>query len=46
MLDIDTQKELLKQKISLTDTLKIAIHMEMGAQNQHKINQKLNTNAQ
>ena len=44
--DYDTRKELLKETVSSTKALEIAIHMEMGAQNQQKTNQNLNTNAQ
>ena len=46
MLDLDTQKELPKETVSLTKALEAAIHMEMGAQYQQKRNQNLNTNAQ
>ena len=46
MLDYDTQKELLKQMVSPTKALEIAIHMEIGAQNQRKINQNLKINDQ
>ena len=38
----DTQKELLKETVSPTKALEAAIKMEMGAQNQQKINQDLN----
>ena len=31
--DYDTQKELLKETVSPTKALEIAIHLEMGAQN-------------
>ena len=43
---IDTQKELFKETVSPMKAPEIAIHMEMGAQNQQKINQNLKTNAQ
>ena len=46
MLDYDTQKELLKETVSPIKAPEIAIHMEMAAQNQQKINQNLKTNAQ
>ena len=46
MLDFETQKELLRETVSSTKALKIAIHMKMGALNQQKINQNLNTTAQ
>ena len=42
MFDFDTQKELLKETVPP----KVAIHLEIGAQNQQKINQNFNTNAQ
>ena len=42
MLDHDTQNELLKEPVSPTKALQTAIQMEMGAQNQKKINQNLN----
>ena len=42
MLDHDTQKELLKETVLPTKALKVAVQMEMGAQNQQKINQNLN----
>ena len=42
MLDHDTQKELLRETVSPTKALRVAIQMEMGAQNQQKINQNLN----
>ena len=45
-LDIDTQKELLRETVSSTKKIDIAIDMYMGAQNQKKIKQNLNTNAQ
>ena len=41
MIDHETQKELLKEKVEPSKALEIAIQMEMGAQNQHKINQNL-----
>ena len=46
MQDHDTQRGLLKETVSPTKALEIAIHLEMGSQNQQKINQNLNTNAQ
>ena len=41
MLDRETQKELLKETVEPPKALEIAIQMEMGAQNQQKINQNL-----
>ena len=41
MLDHETQKELLKETVDPPKALEIAIQMEMGAQNQQKINQNL-----
>ena len=41
MIDHDTQKELLKETVEPSKALEIAIQMEMGAQNQQKINQNL-----
>ena len=41
MIDHETQKELLKETVEPSKVLEIAIQMEMGAQNQHKINQNL-----
>ena len=41
MLDHETQKELLKETVEPPKALEIAIQMEMGAQNQQKINQNL-----
>ena len=46
MKDHDTQRELLKETVSSTKALEVATHIEMGAQNQQKLNQNLNTNAQ
>ena len=46
MLDIDTQKELPTDTVSPTKALEIAIHIEMEALIQKKINQNLNTNSQ
>ena len=46
MLDFDAQKELHKETESPIKAHQIVIHMEMGAQNQQKTNQRLNTNAQ
>ena len=43
MLDHETQKELLKETVEPPKALEIAIQMEMGAQNQQKINQNLMT---
>ena len=41
MIDQETQKELLKETVEPSKALEIAIQMEMGAQNQQKINQNL-----
>ena len=41
MIDHETQKELLKETIEPSKALETAIQMEMGAQNQQKINQNL-----
>ena len=41
MIDHETQKELLKETFETSKALEIAIQMEMGAQNQQKINQNL-----
>ena len=41
MIDHETQKELLKETVETSKALEIAIQMEMGAQNQQKINQNL-----
>ena len=41
MIDHETQKELLKETFEPTKALEIAIQMEMGAQNQQKLNQNL-----
>ena len=41
-MDQDTQKELLKEAVSSAKALEVAIQMEMGAQNQQKINPNLN----
>ena len=41
MIDRETQKELLKETVERSKALEIAIQMEMGAQNQQKINQNL-----
>ena len=46
MQDVDTQRERLKKTVSPTKALEVAVHIEMGAQNQQKINQNLNINAQ
>ena len=46
MLHFDTQKELPKKTVPQTKALEIAIHIEMAAQSQQKINQNLDTNAQ
>ena len=46
MLDVDTQKELLKETMSPTKALETSVYVEMGAQNQQNILQNLNTNAQ
>ena len=45
MQDHDTQRELLKETVLSIKALEGAIHIEMGSQNQQKINQNLNTNA-
>ena len=44
MIDHETQKELLKETVEISKALEIAIQMEMGAQNQQKINQNLMSN--
>ena len=41
MIDHETQTELLKETVEPSKALEIAIQMEMGAQNQQKINQNL-----
>ena len=41
MIDHETQKELLKETVEPSKALEIAIQMEIGAQNQQKINQNL-----
>ena len=41
MIDHETQKELLKEAVEPSKALEIAIQMQMGAQNQQKINQIL-----
>ena len=41
MIDHETQKELLKETVEPSKALEIATQMEMGAQNQQKINQNL-----
>ncbi|XP_075241628.1 AP-1 complex subunit gamma-1-like [Convolutriloba macropyga] len=41
IIDHETQKELLKETVEASKALEIAIQMEMGAQNQQKINQNL-----
>ena len=46
MLDYETQTEPHKEMVSPTKSLEIAIHMEMGAQNNQNTNQKLNRNTQ
>ena len=46
MLEFDTQKELLKENVSPTKALEVAIHMKMRSQNQQKTNQNFNTNDQ
>ena len=45
MQDNDTQKELLKESVSPTKALEVAVHIKIGAQNQEKLNQNLNTTA-
>ena len=46
MMDNETQKELLKETVEPTKALEVEVQMEMGTQNQQKINQNLalNTN--
>ena len=46
MQDHDFQRKFLKETVSPIKAPEVAIHLEMGAQNQQKINQNLNTNAQ
>ena len=41
MIDQETQKELIKEAVEPRKALEIAIQIEMGAQNQQKINQSL-----
>ena len=41
MIDDETQKELLKEKLEPSKALEISFQMEMGAQNHQKINQNL-----
>ena len=41
MIDHETQKELLKETVEPSKALEMAIQIEMGAQNQQKINQNL-----
>ena len=41
MIDHETQKEFLKKTVEPSKALEIAIQMEIGAQNQQKINQNL-----
>ena len=41
MMDHDAQKELLRETVSPTKALEVAIQIEMGAQNQQKINKNL-----
>ena len=41
MIDHETQKKLLKETVEPSKALEIAIQMEMGAQDQQKINQNL-----
>ena len=45
MQDHDTQRELLQETVSSTKALEMAIHMEMGPQNQQKINENTNSTA-
>ena len=47
MMDNETQKELHKESVEPTKALEVEIQIEMGAQNQQKINQNLalNTNS-
>ena len=44
MIDHETQKELLNEAVEPSKALEIAIQMEMGAQNQQKINENLMSN--
>ena len=46
MLDFDTQNALLKETLSPTKALEIAIHVEMGAEKHQKISPHLKTKAQ
>ena len=41
MINHETQKEFLRETVETSKALEIAIQMEMGAQNQQKINQNL-----
>ena len=41
MLGYETEKELIKETLTLTTALETAIYMEMGAQNQKKNHLKL-----
>ena len=43
MIDHETQKELLKETVEPSKALETAIQIEMGAQNQQKINQNLSS---
>ena len=43
LFDPDIQKELLKQTVELRQALELAINMELGMQNQHKIQQHKKT---
>ena len=45
MLHFETQKEHLKETVSPIKALELAIHMEMGSQNQRNVNQNFNTTA-
>ena len=46
MLDFKTQEALIEKTVSSTKALEITTHMAMGAQNQQKINQILNTDTE
>ena len=45
MQDHGTQRELLRETVSPTKALEVAIQIEMGAKNHQKIKQNLNTTA-
>ena len=46
IFNYDTQKDFLKENLSPTKALEIAIHKEMGTQNKQMINQIFTKNAQ